>query len=233
MRLCWCLAFLYNICFIETLRAAEQLDKSPRLMEQKTKTADIWTRPYEQAIRSERKSYNDRTHIERIVGGGLAFALGTYGYYNDKNRQIAGKLIYSATQSGGILAISSGIVGLSSTSPILALDEEFQKQGRLSYQEYKRVVVESSRSAEIAGIQRTAISAGLLAALYSYNSYLERRGNLVLRNTFGFMAFNFTMFSSVSFYRWYTFADDAPKSIPGRVTASLDSWNTMSLKYIF
>jgi hypothetical protein len=233
MRRFWCLAFLCNFCVFEVAVLADQLPKAARPNEQKSKTTDIWTRPYEQAIRSERKTYNNRTHVERIVGGGLAFALGTYGYYNDKNRQIAGKLIYSATQSGGILAISNGIVGLSTTSPILALDEEFQHQGRLTYPEYRKIVVESSRSSELAGIQRTAISAGLLAALYSYNSYLERRGNVVLRNTFGFMAFNFTMFSSVSFYRWYTFGDDMPKPASRQLSASLDSWNSMSLKYTF
>lgn len=199
----------------------------------KSSKTDLWTRPYEKALQDERRQYNKRTNLEKMVGGALAFALGTYGYYNDENRQIAGKLIYSATQSGGILALSSGIVGFSASSPVIAIDDAFQKKGELSYEDYKRIVVQSSRASELAEIQKTAISTGLLAVLYSYNGFKERNESQILRNTFGFLAFNFTLFSGVSFYRWMTFEYDTPTTSQSRLVASWDHLTSFSVKYFF
>lgn len=214
--------------------AAETQQKRPAKTELKPAPAmDSWSEPYATAIRAERRTHNTRSNIERIVGGSLAFALGTYGYYNDSTRQTAGKIIYSATQSGGILALSSGIVGLSSESPLLALDSEFLKKGQLSYDDYKRIVVRSRSASELAEIQKTAIASGLLATLYAYNGYMERNRNLVLRNTFGFLAFNFTLFSSVSFYRWINYEDSLSTPNAAKITASIDSLNSVSIKMVF
>jgi hypothetical protein len=225
-----CLAALCSIVFQNYAFAAPP---SATNASKKPARADVWTAPYQKALHDERRHYNKRSNLEKIVGGTLAFSLGTYGYYNDVNRKIAGKLIYSATQSGGILALSSGIVGLSASSPVIAVDDAFQQKGDLSYDDYKRIVVQSSRASELAEIQKTAISTGLLAVLYGYNSFKERNNSQILRNTFGFLAFNFTLFSSVSFYRWITFEDDDFSQKKSKVVASLDNLNTLSLRYSF
>ncbi len=225
-----CLAVLFSLRAQWAFPATNSSNLSSSV---KSKKMDLWTSSYEKALQDERRLYNKRSNLEKIVGGTLAFALGTYGYYNDSNRRIAGKLIYSATQSGGILALSSGIVGLSSTSTVIAVDEAFQKKGDLAYEDYKRIVVQSSMASELAEIQKTAISTGLLAALYSYNGFKERNGNQILRNTFGFLAFNFTLFSGVSFYRWITFETGSAGSPQSKMSASWDSPTSFSINYYF
>lgn len=230
MRRFWCLAVLYSLTANQIAWAGE---KAPRPSRTAPPASEAWTKSYNQIIRSERRSQNSRTDIEKIVGGSLAFLLGTYGYYNDKQQKVAGKLIYSATQSGGIIALSSGIVGLSSVSTLAALDDEFLREGDLSYGHYQRVVVSTIKSQELGEIQKTAISTGLLAALYGYNGYAERKGNLALRNTFLFLTFNFTLFSSVSFYRWYNFEDIPSSSDSGKLRVSLDSINSLRFSITF
>jgi hypothetical protein len=223
---------LVVLCSLIFDRPAWAITEPVRPTEKKEKI-DLWSTPYNEALRIERRAFNQRSSLEKIVGGTLAFALGTYGYYNDDNQQIAGKLIYSATQSGGILALSDGIIGLSSSSTVIALDNAFQKKGELTYSDYKRIVVQSRQASELGEIRKTAISTGLLAILYGYNTYKEGSGNQVLRNTFGFLAFNFTLFSGVSFYRWINFEEIAPTQPKIQIGASINSGSSVSIKYDF
>jgi hypothetical protein len=230
MRRYWCWALLCSLLWNQTGLAAPSASTQSRTA---PPAVDPWSKSYSEIIKNERKSQKSRTNIEKIVGGSIAFLLGTYGYYNDPTQNVSSKLIYSVTQSGGILAISSGIVGLSSMSPLTALDDAFLKKGELTYGEYKRVVTIASESQKLAEIQKTAISTGLLASLYGYNAYSERQGNVALRNTFLFLAFNFTLFSSVSFYRWYNFDGMDALERSGKLTVSLQSLNSMRLMVEF
>jgi hypothetical protein len=226
MKRFWYWAVLFNFISAQLVFAG---DADMRKSRDNTEPANVWTAPYNNFLRIERRAQNRRVNLEKIVGGSLAFLLGTYGYYNDSQQKIGGKIIYSVTQSGGILAISNGIVGLNSVSPLIAIDDAFQNDRELSYSQYKRIVVKSRYSDSLGDIQKTAISTGLLAVLYGYNGYQERAGNVVLRNTFAFLTFNFTLFSSVSFYRWAVFEDpsDAPDS--SRVSIFINSKNSLAM----
>jgi hypothetical protein len=226
MRHFWCWAVIFNLMAAKICFAG---DADVRKSRATPTTVDTWSAPYNDVLKIERRSQNRRSNLEKIVGGSLAFLLGTYGYYYDSQQKIGGKLIYSATQSGGILAISSGIIGLNAVSPLIAIDDAFQNHGELTYNQYKHIVVRSRNSETLGEIQKTAISTGLLAVLYSYNGYQERKGNTVLRNTFAFLAFNFTLFSSVSFYRWSVFDDAMVEPRSGQVSFFINSSNSLAL----
>lgn len=194
---------------------------------------DYWSKEYSRMVKQEQRTYNRRSNLEKIVGGSLAFGLGAYGYYGNMEQRVSAKVIYSITQSGGILAISSGIVGLSSDSAFLELDKAFLREGEMTYEKYKKVVIRSMRTQELAEIKKTAISSGLLALLYGYNSYLERKGNKVVRNSYAFLAFNLSLFSGASFYKWTTFNDDEEETSSARASLTLESLNSVKLTLKF
>lgn len=230
MKLFLLLALLFNCC--ETSNVVFAAVSGQKIKDRKSsKKIDELANFYEDALRSERVIYNDRSNTEKIIGGSLAFALGTYGYYRDTDRKIAGKIVYSATQSGGILALSSGIVGLTSSSTILAVDSAFRMRGEMTYNDYKSVVVTSKRAAELAEIQKNAISTGLLSILYSYNCFIESKRSEVLRNSFGFLAFNLALFSGVSFYRWIDFDKDLSSKISSQFGLSVAPGSGLVMTY--
>jgi hypothetical protein len=234
MKPLWFLAALYSQLFV-VVPAGLGTEVPEAKVERRSGRLSFYSTAYDAVIRKERRQLNRRSNLEMVVGGSLAFALGTYGYYSDPRLKTAGKLIYSVTQSGGILALSNGIVGLNASSPLIALDDAFTESRRLSYEEYKRIVVISTRASELAEIKKTSISAGLLGLLYGYNAYLERKSNPVLRNTFGFLAFNFMLFSGASFYRWATFEDfsDSFSQIRPNISLALGTQSSFSVSYTY
>jgi len=155
---------------------------------------------YKNMIRDERRLLDRSRYVEKIVSGFAALGIGVYGYYFDR-QNIGRQLAYSATQTAGVFMISNSLLEGEAPSLLLEADKKLRREGEISYGDYQKIVVEVDRQKKKAAYKQVAYSAGILAGLYSVNSYQERNRNLALRNVYGFLSLNFAVISGVSFWQ--------------------------------
>src|SRR5688572_23415668 len=63
---------------------------------------------YERLIQEETERTSDAAVTERMASGLAAIGIGLYGYYND-DRGVLTKVVYSSTQTAGVLLVSDAI----------------------------------------------------------------------------------------------------------------------------
>lgn len=168
---------------------------------------------------------------ERLIGGSVALAIGTYGYFFDE-RGLTGKAVYSATQTAGVLMISNAIFDANRPSLALSMNRYLQQNGEINMEGFRRLFVETEGKGRIAENKQLAYTSAILAGLYGYNGYRAKTDSFGLKNTLYFLSFNFTVISAVSFYRFL-----APTEV-NLVDAELDQWQfallpTPTVSYVF
>lgn len=155
---------------------------------------------YRKMLREERQEFNHGRSVEKIVSGIAALGIGVYGYYFDQ-RNTGRQLAYSATQTAGVFMISHSLLQAETPSLLLQMDQAMRNGTDLEYSDYKRILVMTERKRIHAGYKQAAYSSGILSALYAFNSYQERAGNVALHNIFAFLSVNFAVVSGASFYQ--------------------------------
>jgi hypothetical protein len=141
-------------------------------------------------------------YYEKLAAGIAALSVGTYGYYNEDKGAIV-KLIYSGTQTAGLVMISSAVLEYNRPSLILSNDLHFKNFDSMSYEKYKAQVVSTNRRARLAEIKSTSYTTAILGAMYLYNGSQE--DNKSIRNLFYFLGGNFVLISGASFYKLYSY----------------------------
>lgn len=151
----------------------------------------------------ERKQRKNTSHIlEQLFGGLAAFALGTYGSRSAGDSQEL-SLVYSATQSAGVIVAGNAIKNYYSPDIILEM-EDFSKQNFSDEKQrdlnYKKLVVVNDVNKKRASYRYLAYTSGLLGLIYATNAMELRRSNEDISNIYAFLGFNALLVSTVSFY---------------------------------
>jgi hypothetical protein len=154
---------------------------------------------YQKIIEEERQEFLQDEFSEDLASGIAALIIGLYGYYND-NRGVATKMVYSATQTAGVLMISSTLGRLNRPSLLLTMDRQLRRNSNMSFPEYQRLVVKAREANDRASYQQIAYTSMILGGIYGYNAYREKEAQ-ALRNVFAFLSLNFLVVSGVSFAR--------------------------------
>lgn len=154
---------------------------------------------YQEILLEEREQLRRGEFVEDLVSGLAALTIGTYGYYND-NKGLTTKLIYSGTQTAGVILISNSIRRLDRPSLLLSLDRSIRKRENMDLERFKKLVVRIDERVARSDQKQLAYTSLLLASIYGYNAYRETK-IIGLRNVFGFLSFNFFIVSGVNFFR--------------------------------
>jgi len=157
---------------------------------------------YQSILDEEKQLHDNEYHVETLASGIATLTIGLYGYYLDDRGGTSIRLAYGAAQTAGILMTSSAIKSMNSPSMLILSDRYLRKRKHLSLENYKRAVVSIRKRQERAEKMQIAVTTGILATLYSYNGYREE--NASLKNTFNFLAANFTLISISSFYKLHS-----------------------------
>ena len=171
-------------------------ESSKKIQSSKSKTKSKINREYGKIIKSERRKSNRASAVEGIMSGVAAVVIGVYGYYND-DRGLLTKVLYSATQTAGVIVASTYLFDLYAPRTVLSLDEYLLKNGDITYSTYKNLLVSVEKQRRSAEVTQMAYSSGVLSLLYGYNGF--RENNKGLSNVFYFLSFNFALISTVSF----------------------------------
>jgi hypothetical protein len=154
-------------------------------------------REYLRIIRRERSNSNRTRALEGLIAGVAATVIGTYGIYND-DRGIVSRVIYSATQTAGIISASRYYLIMNTPVAILELDEILKEQPALSLDNFKDLMVTVDRKRRISESTAVGYASLILAGIHGYNGYNEK--NVGLRNVYYFMSLSFALTSGFSIY---------------------------------
>ncbi len=154
---------------------------------------------YQEILEEEREQLRKGEFIEDLASGLAALTIGLYGYYND-NRGISSKLIYSATQTAGVLFISQTIRRADQPSLLLSLDRSLRRHDTIDLESYKRLVVRVDDKLTRSNQKQLAYTSLILGSIYGYNAFREK-DIAALRSVFGFLSFNFFVVSGVNFFK--------------------------------
>ncbi len=167
--------------------------------EGETNNLDLLEQKYQDILKQEREQMRKGDFVEDLASGLAALTIGLYGYYND-NRGISSKLIYSATQTAGVLMISQTIRKADQPSLLLQVDKNLRKRESMDLETYKKMVVRIDERLSRSQQKQLAYTSLILGSIYGYNAYREKQipG---LRNVFGFLSANFLVVSGVNFFK--------------------------------
>ena len=180
--------------------------------------ADVEDR-YQKILTDEEAPKQREAVVENVAAGGAALCIGLYGYYND-NRGLMTRLIYSATQTAGVLMVSDAILSANNPS-FMAMTDAYLARGKtLDIDKFKFAVVNLTRKQKLAQYKQLAYSGGILSGIYFYNAYRESEPSL--RNVFYFLGANFFLVSAANFYRLLTFQVHIPVSQKAEIKTSFD-----------
>lgn len=165
----------------------------------------IGSSDYNKLISTLKENRESRHYVENLASGIAGLTIGLYGYYND-DRGIAAKVIYTATQSAGVLLIGEAIESQYTKNLYLLFDKfslDFDQENKWSIEKFKKELVEAHRTNQKSTQLKIAYTSGILSGLYLYNGIRERSNNKSLSNIQLFFSFNAAMISLSSFYNTY------------------------------
>ncbi len=154
-------------------------------------------RRYMAIVEKEQRGLRRAEWVEDLASGTAALVIGFYGYYNDQ-RGLATKLAYGATQTAGVLMLSSTFGRLNKPNLLLHMDQELTAGQPLDRETYQKWVVDTDEQTHRTEQRQIAYTALILGGIYGYNAIREHQV-LALRNVFAFLSVNFLVVSSVNF----------------------------------
>lgn len=192
---------------------------------------DYYDTKYRELVAKEREQTSRQRLVEQASSGIAAIIIGMYGYYND-NRGLLTRVVYSATQTAGVVMVSDAIVDANSPSLLLSVNRYLARRGPIDMDRFKRGLVSIERRRQEGELKKIAYTSGVLSAMYFYNGYRERKNTPALSNVFLFLGGNFLLISGVGFYKLKTFdRDHLPPS--SQQTFQFDILPTPTITYNF
>ena len=194
---------MYSRAFFFSLAAYAALVSGPAQGQGQMSQAEI-ERRYDQMIAEEAKRTSSENYTSRLGSGIAALCIGLYGYYND-DRGILTRVVYSATQTAGVVMISSSILDANQPSMLLLTDKFLNRRQQMDLGRFKRGTVMIERRRTIGEYKQMAYTSAILSGIYAYNGYREQVDEYVgLKNALYFLSFNFALISGANFYRLAT-----------------------------
>lgn len=160
-------------------------------------------RAYDRLIEHERARKNPENLAERLASGIAALGIGLYGYYND-DRGVLTKVVYSATQTAGVVLVSNAILDSNQPSLLLLTDRYLHHRQQMDLTKFKRGIVLIEEKRALGEAKQLAYTSAILCGIYAYDGYRAKGSEEGLRNVFYFLSFNFALISAANFYRLFS-----------------------------
>ena len=164
----------------------------------------------------KKQSATDRS-FDLISGGLLAVGIGLYGHYNT-NANVLMKLVYTGTETAGVLTVSKGIQRFYSRSLILDLDQTFVRSlergsSTIELSEAKDTIANNYSSNLKAKKMTSGYSATLLSLLNFFHAYRSTNTDPIMVNVHLFLGVSFGVGGAYELFDSYYASADTPENV--------------------